>query len=41
MTTMGLNPFRGGNNKATPLDIAMVAGAVLVTLIAVGWGLFG
>ena len=36
---MGLNPFNGGSDKASPADLAMVAGAVIACIVAIGWAL--
>lgn len=36
---MGFNPFREHERSAA--DIGMVVGTVVVTLIAVAWGIFG
>lgn len=36
---MGFNPFRP--QKVSPLDVAMVVGAVVVTALLVAWAIFG
>jgi len=36
---MGLNPFRGGNEKASPADIAMVIGAIIAMIVAIAWAI--
>jgi len=36
---VGLNPFR--RQTVTPLDVALVAGAVVVTIALVLWAVFG
>ena len=36
---MGFNPFRPQTRSA--FDVAMVVGAVLLTLIGIAWALFG
>jgi hypothetical protein len=36
---VGFNPFREHQNSA--FDIAMVVGAVLVTLAVIAWAIFG
>ncbi|MDH4309745.1 MAG: hypothetical protein OEX04_19915 [Acidimicrobiia bacterium] len=36
---LGLNPFRP--QSKTTFDIAMVIGAIVLTLVVIGWALFG
>jgi hypothetical protein len=36
---MGFNPFR--KRQVSPVDIALVAGFVVITLALVAWGFFG
>jgi hypothetical protein len=39
LTAVGLNPFR--QQRRSPADILMVAGALLVCVALVAWALFG
>jgi hypothetical protein len=36
---MGLNPFRPQSRSA--FDVAMVVGAIVLTLAVIGWAIFG
>jgi hypothetical protein len=36
---VGLNPFR--QQRRSPADIVMVAGAIVVVVLLVAWALFG
>jgi hypothetical protein len=38
---MGLNPFRGGQQHRSKLDVVMVGGALALTVAVVVWAIFG
>ncbi len=41
MACMGLNPFRGGDQRTSKADIAMVVGAIAATVAVIVWAFVG